>query len=131
MKFCPYCGAELEIAASFCPECGKRLSGVSKRVRKKSGRNAKVPHTPPNHVEPEEETVPMREVSPGETESEDEEMETEDHEDPYDGYYDDVLPPDVDRGREGPDMELIRRISLVVGGVLLVIALCLAVLYFL
>lgn len=131
MKFCPYCGAGLEIAASFCPECGKRLSGVPKRVRKKSSRNVKIPQSHPNPVESEEETVPEQDASPRETELECEELETEDHEDPYDGYYDDILPPDMDRGREGPDMELIRKIFLVAGGVLLVIALCLAALYFL
>lgn len=28
MKYCPYCGAEIQSGAfSFCPECGKPLSG--------------------------------------------------------------------------------------------------------
>ena len=128
MKFCPYCGAGLKIVASFCPECGKKISGAAELGRKKSGR-----HVSSNSVESVEEIVPEQEIaqiSPEETEREYGEPAEEGRAEMYDGYYDDVLPPDADRSREGPDMTLIRKVSLVAGGVLLVIALCLAALYF-
>ena len=47
----------------------------------------------------------------------------------YDGYYDDVLPPDVDRIEEGVDKRLIRDIILLCIAVVLIIGLCVAMLY--
>ena len=47
----------------------------------------------------------------------------------YDGYYDDVLPPDVDRIQDGIDTELIKKVAAVIIGVILVIAMCVAMLY--
>ena len=49
--------------------------------------------------------------------------------DGYDGYYDDVLPPDVDRIEEGVDKRLIKDIILLCIAVVLIIGLCVAMLY--
>ena len=47
----------------------------------------------------------------------------------YDGYYDDVLPPDADRIEEGVDKRLIKDIILLCIAVVLIIGLCVAMLY--
>lgn len=49
--------------------------------------------------------------------------------DGYDGYYDDVLPPDLDREKEGLDKELIKKVVLVGIGVFVIISMCVALLY--
>ena len=51
--------------------------------------------------------------------------------DEYDGYYDDVLPTDLNREREGFDMELVKKIGIIAGAVLLIIVLCIVALYLL
>lgn len=48
----------------------------------------------------------------------------------YDGYYDDVLPPDSDRMREGIDLRLVKRIIVLLVVVFLVITACVAILFF-
>lgn len=47
----------------------------------------------------------------------------------YDGYYDDVLPPDIDRAKEGLDKALIKQVLLVGLVVFVIISLCVALLY--
>ena len=47
----------------------------------------------------------------------------------YDGYYDDVLPPDADRIQDGIDTELIKKVVAVIICVVLVIAMCVGMLY--
>lgn len=49
--------------------------------------------------------------------------------DGYDGYYDDVLPPDMDREKEGLDKELIKKVTLVGIAVFVIISMCVALLY--
>lgn len=49
--------------------------------------------------------------------------------DGYDGYYNDVLPPDVDRIEEGVDKGLIKDIIVLCMAVILIIGLCVAMLY--
>ena len=49
--------------------------------------------------------------------------------DGYDGYYDDVLPPDLDREREGLDKELIKKIVALGVGVVFIIAMCVVMMY--
>ena len=44
--------------------------------------------------------------------------------DGYDGYYDDVLPPDMDREKEGLDKELIKKVALVGIAVFVIISVC-------
>ena len=47
----------------------------------------------------------------------------------YDGYYDDVLPPDADQIEEGVDKGLIKDIILLCIAVVLIIGICVAMLY--
>ena len=115
MKYCPYCGAELiEGAVSFCAECGKELpatktdakqseSGKKKAPKKKSGKkkSKKVPVT----------------------------TEQEKNEDGYDGYYDDILPADEGRRREGVDKELVKKISILLVCLFAIIAMCVVLMY--
>ena len=49
--------------------------------------------------------------------------------DGYDGYYDDVLPPDMDREKEGLDKELIKKVALVGIAVFVINSVCVALLY--
>ena len=57
------------------------------------------------------------------------EIEGEPVEDGYDGYYDDILPPDLDREKEGPDKELIKKIITLTVAVILIIGLCVVMMY--
>ena len=52
-------------------------------------------------------------------------------EDGYDGYYDDVLPSDAGKLKEGPDMELVKKVSAVAGVMLLIVILCVVAMYLL
>ncbi|MFR7743007.1 MAG: hypothetical protein ACLU3I_06770 [Acutalibacteraceae bacterium] len=49
----------------------------------------------------------------------------------YDGYYDDVLPSDAGKLKEGPDMELVKKVSAVAGVMLLIVILCVVAMYLL
>lgn len=132
MKFCPYCGADLlESNVLFCSNCGKKLppheAGLTEPLtedmrpasqvpeeetykgKKKEDRKKKAPKKKP--VQPIEETKP--------------------EDDGYDGYYDDVLPPDMDRTREGVDKELVKKIMILGVSVLLIISLCVVMMYML
>ena len=115
MKYCPFCGADLiEGAVSFCTECGKELppakpeakqseSGKKMSSKKKTGKkkNKKVPVT----------------------------IEPEIIEDGYDGYYNDVLPLDDGRRREGVDKELIKKIAILLVCLFAIIAVCVVLMY--
>ena len=48
-----------------------------------------------------------------------------------DGYYDDVLPSDAGKLKEGPDMELVKKVSAVAGVMLLIVILCVVAMYLL
>ena len=115
MKYCPFCGADLiEGAVAFCAECGKELppakteakqseSGKKQASKKKTSKkkSKKVPITP----------------------------EPEIIEDGYDGYYNDVLPSDEGRRREGIDKELVKKISILLVCLFAIIALCVVLMY--
>ena len=126
MKYCTNCGAALEDStASFCAVCGKVLSatlvqpakdaeGGKKLKRKaKKGRKEKAnkPKKPKKKIEVLEEIV------------------GEPVDDGYDGYYDDVLPPDNDRVKEGLDKDLIKKIVALSIGVVFIISICVVMLY--
>lgn len=124
MKFCPYCGADLvDSTVSFCSECGKELPKEQKDERPvseeesqsrkpKKKRNRKWIKRRKAKKEPEVEQVQPQDEG-------------------YDGYYDDVLPMDDGIQREGIDKELIKKVVLVVVGVLLVVVACVAIMYLL
>ena len=133
MKFCPYCGADLlKEDAAFCAECGKKLSVAEEapspaheadsqhdakpskqKVSKKGSQKRRQP-------KPKKEKVQKPSLP---------EIEGEPVEDGYDGYYDDILPPDLDREKEGPDKELIKKIINLTVAVILIIGLCVVMMY--
>ena len=133
MKFCPYCGADLlKEDAAFCAECGKKLSVAEEapspaheadsqhdakpskqKVSKKGSQKRRQP-------KPKKEKVQKPPLP---------EIEGEPAEDGYDGYYDDILPPDLDREKEGPDKELIKKIITLTVAVILIIGLCVVMMY--
>ena len=133
MKFCPYCGADLlKEDAAFCAECGKQLSVAEEapspaheadsqhdakpskqKVSKKGSQKRRQP-------KPKKEKVQKPSLP---------EIEGEPVEDGYDGYYDDILPPDLDREKEGPDKELIKKIITLTVAVILIIGLCVVMMY--
>lgn len=116
MKYCPYCGAALpDSAVSFCPECGKSMpestSGATMPDKpakeKKSRKNAKKKKvTPPRRSK----TEPPPE-------------------DDYDGYYNDRLPIDESRRRDGLDKNIIKKVVALVLCLLVIIGACVAILY--
>ena len=131
--FCPYCGADLlKEDAAFCAECGKKLSVAEEapspaheadsqhdakpskqKVSKKGSQKRRQP-------KPKKEKVQKPSLP---------EIEGEPVEDGYDGYYDDILPPDLDREKEGPDKELIKKIITLTVAVILIIGLCVVMMY--
>ena len=50
-------------------------------------------------------------------------------EDQYDGYYDDILPPDLDHAGEGIDRNLVKRIIALGIGVMFIVSMCILILY--
>ena len=118
MKFCPYCGADLvEDVVYFCAECGKQLpSGKSQKE------NAKEKTTIKKTSKMKKRLKPIKKAES----SFDAESVVDDG---YDGYYDDVRPIDEDHEREGIDKELIKKITLIIGVLFVVIIACVALMY--
>lgn len=135
MKYCPYCGAEIISAAAFCAECGKALpqpaaetgkdvsrytenpdERLTKRNKKQSNGSKKVPrHRKPKNSLKKQEALP-------------DELSC-DAESGYDGYYDDILPADCDEIRQSFDKRLIKRLVLLILGVLAAVGVCVALMY--
>lgn len=129
MKYCPYCGADFaEGAASFCMECGKSLpiaedgqkKPKEKPVKSQKRMEKKRKHPPLKPRKKHEK--PVGEHMGGAFHPKD---------DGYDGYYDDVLPSDAGKLKEGPDMELVKKVSAVAGVMLLIVILCVVAMYLL
>lgn len=51
--------------------------------------------------------------------------------DGYDGYYEDVIPVDNGGTRQGVDVNLVKKVSALVAGVLFVVGACVSIMYFL
>lgn len=137
MKYCPFCGAELlsqEVA--FCAECGRPLpaAGLPETESepetlpvdklRRSGRKA-APARPKREQKkkagPSIEEAPTEKLS---SQSGGDEPSEPLPEDDYDGYYDDVELMDAGDTRPGLDREIIKKISFLLVGALLVIGLC-------
>lgn len=124
MKYCPYCGADLpDGTVSFCMECGNALPDEKKndvQPEKKEHRPVKKKTLPKKR---------KRKVSKpaAETPAEKTPVVEED----YDGYYDDVLPMDTGRQREGIDRSIVKKIAILISGLVVVIGLCVALMYLL
>jgi uncharacterized Zn finger protein (UPF0148 family) len=130
MKYCPYCGAGFsDGTVSFCTECGKKLpeektvppeaKEQSKKVAKKQKRKKEKKE---KHKKDAKKKKPEKEIP---------EVMGEAVEDGYDGYYNDVLPPDTDRVKDGLDEELVKKIVALCIGVTVIILMCVALLYIL
>ena len=130
MKYCPYCGAGFsDGTVSFCTECGKKLpeektvppeakeqsKKVAKKQKRKKGKKEK-------HKKDAKKKKPEKEIP---------EVMGEAVDDGYDGYYNDVLPPDTDRVKDGLDKELVKKIVALCIGVTVIILMCVALLYIL
>lgn len=133
MKFCPYCGADiLDGTVSFCSECGKALPGEQKEENLE---NLEKPEKPkpesdkkkPKKKKPPKKKQPKKRNTKAKPDAEPEEA----RDDGYDGYYDDILPVDEGREREGMDKGLVKKVVLIIVGVLLVVAACVAIMYLL
>lgn len=124
MKNCPDCGAELlDQNASICPRCGKHFT-ESGRPSKKTAKGNAASASPDGKKKCKRKKLKKRKKLVPHTQN-------AAVDDGYDGYYDDVLPPDLDRVQEGMDRELVRKIVLLVLSVVLVIGCCIAMLCFL
>lgn len=129
MKYCPYCGGELiNSAASFCTECGKSLPAETQDASIKHEKNQ-------THNEHRRKHTKKARVTGRHEEqfvSADLEKKAEKRkEDDYDGYYDDIRPLDEGGGREEIDKDIIRKILLLVVGVLFIAGACVALMYLL
>lgn len=130
MKYCPYCGARFsDGTVSFCTECGKKLpeektvppeaKEQSKKVAKKQKRKKEKKE---KHKKDTKKKKAAKEIP---------EVIGEAVDDGYDGYYNDVLPPDTDRVKDGLDKELVKKIVALCIGVTVIILMCVALLYIL
>ena len=129
MKYCTNCGAALEDStASFFAECGKPLSSESEDSVKNPVENKKAKHKETKKKKPKKEKIRKQKK----TKKKDEVLEEivgEPVDDGYDGYYDDVFPPDTDRVKEGLDKELITKSVALSIGVIFIISMCVVMLY--
>lgn len=128
MKYCTNCGAALEDStASFCAECGKPLSSTSGDAVTNPVENKKAKHRETKKKKPKKEKI--RKQKKTKKNEVLEEIVGEPVDDGYDGYYDDVIPPDTDRVKEGLDKELIKKIVALSIGVIFIISMCVVMLY--
>ena len=130
MKYCPYCGAGFsDGTVSFCTECGKKLpeeKTVPPEAKEQSNKVAKK-----QKRKKEKKEKHKKDVKKKRPEKEIPEVMGEAVDDGYDGYYNDVLPPDTDRVKDGLDKELVKKIVALCIGVTVIILMCVALLYIL
>lgn len=114
MKYCPYCGASLVGgAASFCSECGKKIPSQAEPTQSKprSKRNTNARNYPAGPQKHRKSNVVPRPAK----------RRTNPMDFNYDGYYDDVKPIDAGMQDEHVDPELMKKIAILLLGVLAVI----------
>ena len=128
MKYCPYCGAGFsDGTVSFCSECGKKLpeeKTVPPEAKEQSKKVAKKQKRKKEKKEKDKKDTKKKKAP-----KEIPEVMGEAVDDGYDGYYNDVLPPDTDRVKDGLDKELIKKIVALCIGVTVIILMCVALLY--
>ena len=136
MKYCPYCGADLvDGTVSFCQECGKKLNATQCVVQDEPIKEAPASNNPPaekpskKKKEKKEKKKPKQKMQRKSKKEELPEIMGEAVDDGYDGYYNDVLPPDTDRVKDGMDKELVKKIVALGIGVTVIILMCVALLY--
>ena len=116
MKYCPYCGLELRDSnVSFCSECGKKLKGDNnEHARTPKSKNKSKLHSKKIMLSEKAQQSSDEQADDASSKSDD----------GYDGYYDDVLPSDEGRQQEGIDKEFLKKIVLLVVGVLVISGIC-------
>ena len=121
---CPYCRVDLPSQnAAVCTACGQKLPGKNEAPRPAVGNATLGPLKASQKIE--------RRRRKKKKETQIPEVMGEPVDNGYDGYYNDVLPPDVDRINEGLDTGLIKDIILLCTAAILIISLCIAILYML
>ena len=127
MKYCPYCGATLlGSAASFCAVCGKKIPNAPQIEPEDSGTQVESPTiAKPTDKSRPRKPLKQREFAPKKQLR----TQPEQHDDGYDGYYDDVPPLDNGRERERLDPEMIKKICLIIVGALAIIGLSVALMF--
>lgn len=136
MKYCPYCGAGLlKEDAAFCVECGKRLL-VSPEATSENDQSVGKAGPAASKIAKDTDKKSKDKVSKKEKRKKKAEVPIpeimgEPVDDGYDGYYNDVLPPDLDRVKEGLDKELIKKIVVLGIAVICIIGICVAMMYLL
>ena len=127
MKYCSNCGAELgDGTASFCSECGKPLQTVE-APREAPAENGK--NVPTTNKKKSKKEKPAKQKKNKKEKKSPKEIVDEPVDDGYDGYYNDVQPPDMDRVKEGLDKELVKKVVAVAVGVVFIISMCVVMLY--
>ena len=130
MKYCPYCGAGFsDGTVSFCTACGKKLpeeKAVPPEAKEQFNKVAKKQKRKMEKKEKHKKDTKKKKAA-----KEIPEVMGEAVDDSYDGYYNDVLPPDTDRVKDGLDKELVKKIVALCIGVTVVILMCVALLYIL
>lgn len=130
MKFCPYCGADLlDSKVLFCSNCGKKLppheagitESLTEEMRPETKAVPKAEDPPKKETRKKKKKATKKAATPVESDVP--------VDDGYDGYYDDVLPPDIDREREGLDKDLVKKIVALGIGVVFIIAMCVVMMY--
>ena len=130
MKYCPYCGAGFsDGTVSFCTECGKKLPEEKTSPPEAKEQSNKVANKQKRKKEKKEKH--KKDAKKKKPEKEIPEVMGEAVDDGYDGYYNDVLPPDTDRVKDGLDKELVKKIVALCIGVTVIILMCVALLYIL
>ena len=130
MKYCPYCGAGFsDGTVSFCSECGKKLP-EEKTVPPEAKEQSKKA-TKKQKLKKEKKEKHKKDTKKKKAAKEIPEVMGEAVDDGYDGYYNDVLPPDTDRVKDGLDKELVKKIVALCIGVTVIILMCVALLYIL
>ena len=127
MKFCPYCGADLlDENVLFCSNCGKKLPPHEAGVTEPLTEEKRPTPEKPSKAEPSHQKKKRNKKTskkPARV------VEDPPADDGYDGYYDDVQPPDLDREKDGLDKELIKKIVALSIGVVFSITMCVVMMY--
>ena len=127
MKFCPYCGADLlDSNVLFCAHCGKKLPPHEAGITEPLTEEMRPEQEEPKPAKPKEDHKKKKKRKTKKVDTPEPQTPVDDG---YDGYYDDVLPPDTDRVKEGLDKELIKKIVLLGIGVVFIIGLCVVMMY--
>lgn len=126
MKYCQYCGFELlDSDALFCSECGKKLKKENSQYTQMQ--KAKKHSPKKSKFSKNKKSVHSGVLQQPDDNSKDNFALNQDE--GYDGYYDDVLPSDERNQQEPIDKELIKKIVLLVAGVLVVLVICVVYMY--